>query len=165
MLKLLFLFGIASLIEACETPPNPRHQTGVQPAERPAHRPRTSGRNDSTNKTNPYYPFVLSSDGGYTIAVEIETKDIMARYTPLFEKYGFSGSGESWAGLIRHILATKDPALLGHLDFDPEAGGFFAAADNEKTQKEFGEVVGRIFQDIPTLESYMKTADKSEMND
>jgi hypothetical protein len=122
--------------------------------------PRFSKKYDSS-KVEHYYPFVIYKDGSYMIAAEIEHPDLFHKYQPIFEKYGYAGGGYNWAGLITQILQKEQPALLNHVTFDPEAGGFYVFADNEKNQKLFAEAVSAIFSDINVLKGYLKTANKN----
>jgi hypothetical protein len=130
----------------------------------PAGSPRTSKQYDST-KIESYYPFIIYKDGSYMIAAEIEYGESFNKYRPVFEKYGYSGNGYSWEGHIKQMLQKENPSLLQHLQFDPEAGGFYVFADNEKNQRLFADFVSKIFKDIPKLEGYLKSADKSEVDD
>ncbi len=130
----------------------------------PTGSPRISKKYDTTKIEN-YNPFIIYKDGSYMIAAEIESKELFEKYNPIFEKYEYSGNGYSWEGHIRQMLAKENPALLKHLQFDPEAGGFYVFADSEKTQRQFADIVSKIFKDIPTLEQYLKTADREKIDD
>jgi hypothetical protein len=126
--------------------------------------PRTSKEYDSTKIVN-YDPFILYKDGSYIIAAEIERKELLNKYQPIFEKYEYSGNGYSWEGHIKQILQEENPALLKHLLFDPEAGAFYVFADSEETQRQFAETLSQIFKDIPKLEKYLKRADREKIDD
>jgi len=130
----------------------------------PTGSPRVSKQYDST-KIERFDPFLIYKDGSYLIAAEIENKELFDKYNPIFVKYDYSGNGYSWEGHIKQILQKQDPSLLKHLQFDPEAGGFYVFADSEKTQRQFAEFVSKIFKDIPTLEQYLKTADREKIDD
>lgn len=67
------------------------------------------------------------------IAVEIESKELFEKYNPIFEKYQYSGNGFNWEGHIKQIIQKENPALLKHLLYYPEAGGFFVTADSKNT--------------------------------
>ena len=130
----------------------------------PTGNPRISKEYDST-KIERYDPFVIYKDGSYMIAAEIESKEVFDKYNPIFEKYQYSGNGYSWEGHIKQMLQNENPTLLKHLQFDPEAGGFYVFADSEKTQRQFADIVSKIFKDIPKLEQYLKTADREKIDD
>ena len=130
----------------------------------PTGSPRISKEYDST-KIESYDPFVIYKDGSYMIAAEIESKELFEKYNPIFEKYQYSGNGYSWEGHIKQMLQKENPTLLKHLQFDPEAGGFYVFADTEKTQRQFADIVSKIFKDIPKLEQYLKTADREKIDD
>jgi hypothetical protein len=130
----------------------------------PPESPRISKKYDST-KIERYDPFIIYKDSSYMIAAEIESKELFDKYSPVFEKYGYSGNGYSWEGHIKQMLQNESPALLKHLQFDPEAGGFYVFADSEISQRQFAEVVSKIFKDIPKLEQYLKTADREKIDD
>jgi len=126
--------------------------------------PRISKVYDST-KIEHYDPFIIYRDDSYMIAAEIESKELFDKYNPIFEKYQLSGNGYSWEGLIKQILEKENPALLNHLQFDPEAGGFYVFADSEKTQHHFAELASKVFSDMSKLEKYLKTIDRERIDD
>ena len=112
-----------------------------------------------------YYPFDVKSDDNFTISVAIESDDILEKYGDLFEKYEYEPNGYCWEGHITQILEKEDEDLLDHLDFDPEAGGFYAYADSKENQLRFVEKLSPIFQNLKTLENYVKTADRDRIDD
>ena len=120
----------------------------------------------SNEKLTDYYPFKISKDNGkFTILAQIESPDLYPKYVNFFEKHGSTGNGDSWAGLITHILNKNNPELLKHIEFDPEAGGFFAYVDTESNQIKIIELISPIFADFKKLEIYIKEADKSLFDD
>jgi len=125
--------------------------------------PRVYKEYDST-KIEHYDPFIIYKDNSYMVAAEIESKELFDKYNPIFEKYQLSGNGYCWEGLIKQILQKENPTLIPHLQFDPEAGGFYVFADSEKTQRQFAELISKIFSDIPKLEQYLKTADRKSID-
>lgn len=42
--------------------------------------------------------------------------------TPMLQKKGYQGGGESWAGIARGVMALEAPELEAEFRFDPEAG-------------------------------------------
>ena len=130
----------------------------------PTGSPRISKQYDSTKIEN-YDPFLIYKDGSYMIAAEIESKELFDKYNPIFEKYEYSGNGYSWEGHITQMLQKEKSSLLKHLYFDPEAGGFYVFADSEKAQRQFADIVSKIFKNIPKLEQYLKTADREKIDD
>lgn len=121
----------------------------------------------SENKTNmSTYPFkITESNGEYDIAAEIESEELSAKYAQVFEKHGYSGNGYCWEGHIIQILEKTDKSLLNHIDFDPEAGAFFAYADSQKSQQRFIEILSPIFSDLKKLEAYILSADRDRIDD
>ena len=116
--------------------------------------------------TNQSYPFeVMENDGQFTILAEIESIDHLNTYIPLFEKYGYEGNGYCWEGHIIQILEKIDKELLNHIDFDPEAGAFFAYANSKEAQAKFVNILSPIFSDIEQLEEYVKSADRDRVDD
>jgi len=130
----------------------------------PSGSPRISKKYDPAKIEN-YYPFIIYKDSSYMIAAEIESKELFEKYNPIFEKYEYSGNGYSWEGHVKQMLQKENSSLLKHLQFDPEAGGFYVFADSEKTQRQFADIVSKIFKDIPKLEQYLKTADREKIDD
>jgi hypothetical protein len=111
-------------------------------------------KNYDSSKIQNYSPFIVYNDGSYMIAAEIETKDLLEKFNPIFEKYGYSGNGYSWEGHIKQILEKENPALLNHIRFDPEAGGFYAFADGEESQLLFAKQLAGIFNNPGKLEFF-----------
>ncbi len=134
-------------------------------------------KSDSTNskdtilttnnkKMTNYFPFKISdSNGRFTIIVETESPDLYPKYADFFEKFGYSGNGYCWEGHITQILEKLNPDLLHHIDFDPEAGAFFAYADTKENQIKIVELLSPIFSDFKKLEEYVKNADRSRVDD
>jgi hypothetical protein len=124
----------------------------------------TTKTNEKMNSNT--YPFETSdSDGQYSIIARIESSELFNKYNPLFERNGYSGNGYCWEGHISQILEKVDKALLSHIDFDPEAGAFYAYADSESTQQKFVKILTPIFTDLKKLEEYIKSADRSRIDD
>jgi hypothetical protein len=120
----------------------------------------------STNTTNKYHPFKINNEANdYSIQVEVEDPMIFKKYLPLFSKYGYSGNGYCWEGHIVQILEKLDPALLKHVNFDPEAGAFFAVCDSKVTQTKFLDLLAPIFSDLAKLEAYIKKANRGRIDD
>ena len=130
----------------------------------PTESPRISKQYDST-KIEKFDPFVIYKDGSFMIAAEIESKELFEKYNPIFQKFEYSGNGYSWEGHIKQMLQKEKSTLLKHLQFNSEAGGFYVFADSEKTQREFAEIVCKIFKNIPKLEQYLMTADRAKIDD
>jgi hypothetical protein len=127
-----------------------------------------SGQTDASAPINPdtTYPFTLSEDHGqYVIVAQIESSDLFNAYNPLFEKHGYSGNGYCWEGHIIQILEKEDKELLTHIDFDPEAGAFYAYADTKNAQLRFVRILKPVFTDLIKLERYIKSADRNRIDD
>ena len=125
----------------------------------------TSVTTNKNNMTN-YFPFKISDDNGqFTIIVETESAELYPKYADFFEKYEYSGNGYCWEGHITQILEKLNPELLKHIDFDPEAGAFFAYADTKENQIKIVELLCPIFADFVKLEEYVKKADHSRIDD
>jgi hypothetical protein len=122
--------------------------------------PRISKVYDSS-KVEHYFPFIIYKDGTYMIAAEIEHEPLYTKYSPVFEKYGFSGNGYSWENVIRQMLEKGSSSLLPHIKFDPEAGGFYVFADSEQSQRSFAAFVSGMFKDTTRLSGFLRTAKKS----
>ncbi len=112
------------------------------------------------------FPFIIGDEGGQLfIVAPIESDTLFDMYVPLFEKYGYSGNGYSWEGNIQQILEKLDNELLAHIEFDAEAGAFFANADSKETQQRFVNTLSPIFSDLAKLEEYLKKADRKRVFD
>lgn len=110
------------------------------------------------------FPFKLLQNDRHTILVECEG-EAFATHNPIFEKHEFTGNGYSWEGVIRHILNEKNPELLTHLDFDPEAGVFYAYADSAENRQKIIEVLLPICSDLKQFDTYLSKIDPEEMDD
>lgn len=149
--------------ESRELVPNPegyKKDTFIQPSKDSA---KPIGKNEKSNK---YFPFELSEIGGkYSISVEIEGGKLYDKYYDIFKKYGYEGNGPCWEGHIKQILEGKNKDLLSHIEFDSEAGGFFAYADSKETQQKFVEILSPIFSNLNILSDWVKKADRSKIDD
>lgn len=115
---------------------------------------------------NQYYPFELNEfDGQYHISAPIESGDLYPKYYDFFQKHGYEGNGYCWEGHITQILEKLDKELLSHIEFDPEAGGFYAYADSKENQVRFAKLLSPIFSDLPKLEEWVLKADRSRIDD
>lgn len=83
----------------------------------------------------------------------------------LFENHDYEPNGYCWEGHIIQILEQENPALLDHIEFDSEAGGFYTEADSKKAQLAFVNTLSPIFQDMSKLEEYIRSADRSQIDD
>jgi Immunity protein 51 len=127
-------------------------------------------KTDTTKKTttsiNKYFPFELQEiEGRYQIVAQIEEPDLYPKYYNLFKKYGYEGNGVCWEGHITQILEKLDIELIKHINFDSEAGSFFAIADTKNNQLKFVEILSPIFSDIDKLEGWVKKANRSRIDD
>jgi len=113
-----------------------------------------------------YFPFKLYDDTDrFTIMAGLEEPELYPTYADFFEKYGYEGNGYCWEGHIIQILEKTQPELLQHIDFDPEAGGFYAHLDTKENQLKFVEILSPIFSDLEKLAVYVKEADHSRIDD
>jgi hypothetical protein len=130
-----------------------------------------SASSDTTKPTkqklvNKYYPFELQDfDGQYNIVANIESEDLYPKYYDFFKKHGYEGNGYCWEGHITQVLEKLDKSLLTQVDFDPEAGTFFAIANSKESQLKFVETLSPIFSDLKKLEEWVKKADRSRIDD
>lgn len=122
--------------------------------------------NNNINNVTNYFPFEISdNDGQFAIIVETESPKLYPKYAEFFEKYEYSGNGYCWEGHITQILEKLNPELLGHIDFDAEAGVFFAYADIKENQIKIVELLRPIFADFTKLDEYVSNADRSRIDD
>ena len=114
---------------------------------------------------NPFHPFIVTNEDGYQIVAEIESEELFSLYNPLFIKHGYSGNGYCWEGHITQILEKEQPDLQNHMEFDPEAGLFFADVDTADNLYAIASLLSAIFTDLPKLEEYIETADRHLIDD
>ena len=111
------------------------------------------------------YPFKIYDTELFVISAEIEGIELFDKYGSFFEEHNYSGNGYTWEGHIVQILEKEDPELLNHIDFDPEAGGFFAYADSEENRNKFINVLAPIFKDLEKLEQFVASANRNRIDD
>lgn len=112
------------------------------------------------------FPFqVTDNNGQFTILAALESDALFTTYYPFFEKHGYEGNGYCWEGHITQILEKKDKELLNHIEFDPEAGGFYAYADSKENRARFVNLLSPIFSDLAQLEAFVTSADKGRIDD
>lgn len=122
--------------------------------------------NNNTDSKSKYFPFKISENNGqFTILVATESPELYPKYANFFNKYNYSGNGYCWEGHIIQILEKLNPELLRHIDFDPEAGAFYAYADTKENQIKIVELLSPIFTDLTKLAEYVKKADHSRISD
>ena len=122
--------------------------------------------NKNANIMTNYFPFkIIDSNGQFAIIVETESPELYPKYADFFEKFEYSGNGYCWEGHITQILEKLNPELIHHIQFDPEAGAFFAYADTKENQIKIVELLSPIFADFAKLEEYVKKADRSRIDD
>lgn len=86
-------------------------------------------------------------------------------YVPFFESLGYSGNGVTWEGIVIHVLENIEPNLIDYIDFNSEGDAFYAVADSREAQLRFAELLSPIFSDLKKLEPFVKSADRSEIDD
>ncbi len=112
------------------------------------------------------FPFKINElSGHFVIVAETESSELYPKYAEFFEQFGYSGNGYCWEAHIIQILQKLDPALLSHIDFDPEAGAFYAYADTKENQLKFVQLLSPIFSDMDILKKYVEQADRSRIDD
>ncbi|MGE7777163.1 Imm51 family immunity protein [Chitinophaga sp. NPDC101104] len=118
------------------------------------------------NNVGGTFPFTAyDMEGGYYVHAGIEGDVLYPYYADVFEKHGYSGNGECWAGHIAAILLHLDTGLLHRINFDPEAGLFAAKFNFESDRSRFLQLLCPIFTHIPTLESWIMKADRDAIDD
>jgi hypothetical protein len=112
------------------------------------------------------YPFSFEEKGGtFIVTADVQGEELYIKYHDLFAKYGYTGNGYSWAGLIALILEDKAPDLLKQIELDPEAGAFYANMRSDADRKRFIQLISPLFADFKVLEGYLKSADRSKIDD
>ncbi|MFD1145417.1 Imm51 family immunity protein [Larkinella insperata] len=113
-----------------------------------------------------FAPFEIYENGGtFRIKAEIERLPEYLEYMELFASHDYEPNGYCWESHIIQTLEKENPDLLNHIEFDPEAGGFYAVADSKQSQLDFVNTLSPIFQDRSKLEKYIRSADRSRIDD
>ncbi|RYF85193.1 MAG: hypothetical protein EON98_07245 [Chitinophagaceae bacterium] len=174
MQKIICLFILLNVITGCSSPtgghynesrelvPNPegyKKDTFIAPA--------SAAKIDTPAKQgNTYFPFELrEGDGRYQVVANLESAALYPGYYQFFEKHGYEGNGPCWEGHIVQILEKLDKDLLQHIDFNVEAGGFYASADSKENQTRFVTLLSPIFSDLKKLDEWVSKADRSRVDD
>lgn len=159
--KILFIALPIVLVISCSEPKN-----NYKPENKHSIDTTVVATKEKNSKMTSYFPFKIYEDAErFTIMVPLESPELYPKYSDLFEKYGYEGNGYCWEGHITQILEKTKPELLQHIDFDPEAGGFYAHVDTKENQLKIVELLSPIFLDLQKLEVYVKKADRSRVDD
>jgi hypothetical protein len=170
MLKLTSLIYLTISLTSCGQS-NSNVSDKQQPLDTTAATKATIVASDTTKpkkskSMNKYYPFELQDfNGQHNIVANIEAEDLYPKYYDFFQKHGYEGNGYCWEGHITQIVEKLDKSLLTQIDFDPEAGAFFAIAKTRESQLKFVELLSPIFSDMKKLEEWVKKADRSRIDD
>lgn len=115
---------------------------------------------------NIYHPFVVydlqeqtTPERQYRIVVDLSDMD---DYYTVFERYGFSGSGASWAEHIETIVEEHAPELLDHIELAGEGEIFRAYTDSRASAQQLLGLVHPIFADLGSLSKYLSQADPGD---
>lgn len=111
---------------------------------------------------NNYSPFDIYETEAFWIKAEVK---LLPNYMNLFIENEYEPNGYCWQGHIIQILEKVKPALLNHINFDPEAGCFYAYTDSKESQLDFVNTLSPIFQDLERLEGYIASVDRSRIDD
>lgn len=80
-------------------------------------------------------------------------------YGDIFEQYGYSGNGPSWAEHIQAIIEDQDPELLAHLELDEEGDTYLIYADSQAVVDRFLGLTVPIFSDPAKLAGHLSQTD------
>ncbi|SHM00979.1 Imm51 family immunity protein [Hymenobacter psychrotolerans] len=111
------------------------------------------------------FPFIVSDlpeptpEHQQRILVNLSEMD---DYYNVFEKYGYSGNGASWAEHIETILEEYAPELLDHLEMAGEGEVFLVFTDGPATTAQFLRLIQPIFGDLGSLNKYLSQADPGD---
>jgi len=170
-LFLMFSILVIAIGQSCEPKSEKNEKVGSdEPVNKnapfythqlPDGHPRISKQYDST-KIEDFWPFIIYKDGSYMVVGNLNSDTTLDKYGIFLERYGGEGTGYNWAALIKVILKKENPALLKHVDFDPEASAFYLFADNESHQREFAEFASKSFKDTAKLIRYLTGSNKQQ---
>jgi len=112
------------------------------------------------------YPFLITdledqATPGRQERILVNLSDLDDYYN-VFEKYGFSGSGASWAEHIETILEEYAPALLDHVELLGQGEIFGAYTDGPAATEQFMQLIHPIFGDLGSLNKYLSKADPAD---
>jgi hypothetical protein len=80
----------------------------------------------------------------------------------IFEQYGYTGNGPSWAEHIRAIIEAQDPELLDYLEHDEEGDTYLVYADSQTAVDRFLKLTVPIFSDPVKLDEHLSQTDPEE---
>jgi hypothetical protein len=80
----------------------------------------------------------------------------------VFEQYGYTGNGPSWAEHIRAIIEAQDPELLDHLEHDEEGDTYLVYVDSQAAVDRFLKLTVPIFSDPVKLDEHLSQTDPEE---
>lgn len=100
-------------------------------------------------------PHPLLPDRRYQLIVEVGEYE----HLDVFEQYGFTGNGPSWAEHIQYILEEHDPELLDHLEPDEEGSTYVAYIDSAAAVERFLGLVRPYFASREKLAAHFSQLD------
>jgi len=109
--------------------------------------------------TTAYAPLILykneGDSGGYTLMLSDSEMDPTF---DVFEDNGRLGNGYAWADVALQVMRTRDPALEGEIEMDPEAGTFVAYGTNLDALQKLAALLHHAFHNHAVLADLVRSA-------
>ncbi len=115
----------------------------------------------SFSQDKKYYPCTLTSnDGTYTVQISDATS---VDFKSIWDEFEYSGNGYTWEGLVKQFIKMDKLNIV--VDFDSEAGTFWANLKTRSDQLRLAKYIHDLCADKKKFREYVKKADRSLVDD
>lgn len=114
----------------------------------------------SSEKPKVTFPFTMGNDYSLTFGTDGSTKQ-----DSILIKNEYYPNGYCYESHITQMLESLDSELLKHIEFDSEAGAFYARVDSEENQFKIVNLLSPIFSDTVKFEEWVKKANRSKIHE
>jgi hypothetical protein len=77
----------------------------------------------------------------------------------VIEELGHEPNGYFWESVARFLVGTQAPALEGRFSYDPEAGMFSAAGEDQEALQQLGTLMSAVAADGDDMRRLIESAD------
>lgn len=115
---------------------------------------------------NRFFPFTVD-EAGLTAKVNIREARVVQYYTPVFQKYQYAGSVQTWEDMVEELLAQKDLdfSIRNKITADSDKETLVFKASTRQEMDYFLQLVHPTFSVIANLEAFVKKVDPKHIDD
>jgi hypothetical protein len=113
-----------------------------------------------------YYPFIVDEDN-LTVKLNVNDAKVKQYYTPLFKKYRYAGSVQTWEDMVEELLVANDLdfSLNNKLNYFSDENNLIVKAATKEELETFLQLVHPTFAVISRLETFIKSVDPKHIFD